>query len=1146
MTEWIVSSSVLIVLMALLRRALKGKLNPRLQYALWAIVLVRLLVPVSFGDSPLSILNFQPPRTEWSQIAEETPSASETTPIIGTETDRVQIQTGTVNQNTPQVQEQQTPQIQTPIVQTPVEEVQPQQAEQPAGEIPPISPELVLTVIWVLGMAAMTGAFVGSNFYFAQQLRRSRVSMDVVYSPVEVYVTNLVETPCLFGMVKPAIYLTPEAWENEQVRRYVLTHEITHYQQFDHVWATLRAVCLVLHWYNPLVWLAFRLSRQDGEMACDEGTLEVLGEEHRGNYGRTLIALATQSSLKGTLVTATTLADSKKAMKERIVILMKKPKTALITLIALILICGIVVGCTFTGSVETTGPEENPIAAQHPLNDAFVEAGFEYVQGEPWEETHDTGNGEVTYLICSTMYYRYVGSDPQIRLDALDGVMLTLPEEWLDQVYVIQRTCDATYLDGEVLVVSRSTLQAHQENAAGEVEPLDGMYDYLFQITSQAKSDLYYTDDPRSKDGYIGENDDYLYFLTTSEDQKLDGSAIDPEQVRGMISIPDQVDPGDTTPLFQFGTGDSNWRYMATMSIFDDPKDIDLFTLFYNGLGNSGNDLTDEERAYLLDHMVGLYTDVDRLPASELDGILNRVFGVSLADVTIPESFVYYPETDCYYHQHGDVLIPSFSITYVERTADTIVMYYDHGDDSPAAVKGEYPMGQYEYGQSMVMTLHLVDGVWQVASNQLVSDQTTEENLDYTPLTQEQIDQVNEAFAHTRTYQEGTRNTGYPTPVNGFFRCYYSTPEEIDLKAFLRHFSAYGIVDGWNEEAYTISDWSTTVTEEEFQELTQMEEWWLDGITSLEQMPVPVHKMKSEDIDAVIYHYSGVHLDELNATGVDSGMMYSGKFDAYYNFTSDYDPGHFTCTGGRIYDGYVELYSSEGVDWENVDTVLTLVERDGRYYIQSYVPVKWVNPVALTEDQIAQVNEAFQPVQTDSNGESVANPISSFFTSYYEDPTQIDLVEFLRYFSAEGYRFWDGEEGRYHVWGDDVSASEEEFQALRKKADFPYTNAETLADMPVPVHKIEANFIDQVLLDYTEYWLNELEDAGKDLPGLYYLEEYDAYYNCTSDAGFGTFVCIGGTDYGTYIELYSEDAVLTLSHRYGTYAWMIYSHLPRA
>jgi beta-lactamase regulating signal transducer with metallopeptidase domain len=129
---------------------------------------------------------------------------------------------------------------------------------------------------------------------------------------------------------------------------HVLAHEETHYHHKDHIWSLLRCICLVVHWYNPLVWLAAALSRRDSELACDEGAIRRLGEEQRAAYGRTLIGL-TCTGAGRLLRTATTMTGSKKSIKERIVLIAKKPKMKIYTLVAVILIAAIAAGCTFTG-----------------------------------------------------------------------------------------------------------------------------------------------------------------------------------------------------------------------------------------------------------------------------------------------------------------------------------------------------------------------------------------------------------------------------------------------------------------------------------------------------------------------------------------------------------------------------------------------------------------------------------------------------------------------------------------------------------------------------------------------------------------------------------------------------------------------------
>ena len=355
MTEWIVSSCVLIVVVALVRQVFKGRMSLRLQYALWALVLVRLLVPVSFGQSRISVMNAVSEKEETVYIwhtGDMGDAAPE--PAVSAPADTP----ATVPAVTPPVQTEAPAVTAAPSAQTvPGISV----GTIPVGEAPPantagIRLDQVLSTIWLAGMAVMALCLLWSNLAFWLRLRRSRRPLEGADCPLPVYVTGAAETPCLFGLLRPAVYVTPEAAGDELVMGHVLAHEYTHYRHGDHIWAVLRCLCLTLHWYNPLVWLAAALSRRDGELACDEGTLRRIGEGERLAYGRTLIAL-TCTRRGGLLRTATTMTGSKRSIRERITLIARKPKMAVYTLVAVLLIAAVAAGCTFTGAKQDTPAE---------------------------------------------------------------------------------------------------------------------------------------------------------------------------------------------------------------------------------------------------------------------------------------------------------------------------------------------------------------------------------------------------------------------------------------------------------------------------------------------------------------------------------------------------------------------------------------------------------------------------------------------------------------------------------------------------------------------------------------------------------------------------------------------------------------------
>lgn len=356
MTEWICSSCVLIVGVVSLRRLLRGRISLRLQYALWLVVLLRLLCPVNFFQSSLSIHNVEPvfrPSASHSAAADQ-PQNSLTDQLPESDSPRDPI-SGTGNDaegaNLPQtgmtaLQPDSTAQTPDSSVQEPV-------------TIPPIEWERVLMTIWAAGAVAM-GAFVlGSNVIFTWLLRRTRQDLDVTDCIVPVYTSPAVRTPCLVGLFRPVIYVTQDVAADPDSWKHVLTHELTHLRHGDHLMGVLRCAALVLHWYNPLVWLAVKLIRADGELACDEGTVARLGEQERLDYGRTLIRLTCKSRGPAELmITATTMSDSPDSIRNRIKLIAARPRTLAAALVVCIAAVGVLVGCTFTSAVELDEPEQ--------------------------------------------------------------------------------------------------------------------------------------------------------------------------------------------------------------------------------------------------------------------------------------------------------------------------------------------------------------------------------------------------------------------------------------------------------------------------------------------------------------------------------------------------------------------------------------------------------------------------------------------------------------------------------------------------------------------------------------------------------------------------------------------------------------------
>lgn len=126
--------------------------------------------------------------------------------------------------------------------------------------------------IWILSSSVLIAALL-----LLRRLLRKHIHPAVLYA---------------LWLLGRSIYVTPEAAADKAVLRHVLTHEATHYRHGDPLWAVVRGVCLAVHWWNPMVWLAAIRSKEDAELACDACAVKRLGEAERMAYGRTLVSLS--------------------------------------------------------------------------------------------------------------------------------------------------------------------------------------------------------------------------------------------------------------------------------------------------------------------------------------------------------------------------------------------------------------------------------------------------------------------------------------------------------------------------------------------------------------------------------------------------------------------------------------------------------------------------------------------------------------------------------------------------------------------------------------------------------------------------------------------------------------------------------------
>ena len=357
MLETLAMSSVLITALCLIRMA-RGRVSARLIYSLWLVAALRLMLPFSLAPSPVSAMNLGGLVTEVAAPQAEAFSGD------------------TAYEARPQAPAELT----LPDAEPGRDDSYVNTAPAPAGGTAEYIPASdgrgradTLWLIWLAGGCALAAALILQNGTLYFRLRGERRRLELDYASRPVYVAASLPSPCLFGVLRPSVYLTPASLETDERARMAVLHEETHFRHGDHIWALLRCALLCVYWFDPFVWLAACLSRRDAEFACDEGCLVKLGAEQRRVYGRALIDLVDRGRRTDILLSATTMSGGKRAVKERVkrIAASGRPKLAAAILVAALAL--IISACTFTGASRDEAGAARPLrnATAFMYNDDF-------------------------------------------------------------------------------------------------------------------------------------------------------------------------------------------------------------------------------------------------------------------------------------------------------------------------------------------------------------------------------------------------------------------------------------------------------------------------------------------------------------------------------------------------------------------------------------------------------------------------------------------------------------------------------------------------------------------------------------------------------------------------------------------------------
>ncbi|MBQ2848641.1 MAG: hypothetical protein IJE74_10335 [Clostridia bacterium] len=313
-----------IILAIILIRLLLKKAPKIFSYCLWLVAGIRLICPFSFS-SVLSIFNFLSVPVQVSSVG-------------GT----------TVNDYVPNdIGMMKVPEISTGIdmADTVINPVLP--APQLGDSANPMQIIMaVASVLWVVGIVAMSVYGVVSLVKVNKKIEFA-TKLDG-----NIFESDKVRSPFVFGIFKPKIYLP--CGMDEKQREYVILHEKNHIRRFDHITKLVSFAVLMLHWYNPLVWIGYNLMVRDMEMSCDERVLRKLGEEEKKSYGLTLVAVGANRRFAA----GAPLSFGENVVEKRIVNVLKFKKPKMLAVILCVILCVAVGVVCLTNSVTKFSKDE--------------------------------------------------------------------------------------------------------------------------------------------------------------------------------------------------------------------------------------------------------------------------------------------------------------------------------------------------------------------------------------------------------------------------------------------------------------------------------------------------------------------------------------------------------------------------------------------------------------------------------------------------------------------------------------------------------------------------------------------------------------------------------------------------------------------
>ena len=937
-----------VVILAVLAVRLLLRRAPKVfSYALWAVVLFRLLCPVSVTSAVSLMGALGAPAQERTQRTSAVEYVPADIMIRGTAPAVTQLP-------------------QPPLPAETGGAVSDAPADTAPAAVPAMSfnePVFILTLIWLAGMVLLLA------YSLVSLLRLRRRLVGTVRLRDNIYLADHIPSPFVMGLFRPKIYLPSTLTETE--RGYILRHEQYHLRRRDHLVKFLSFLALCIHWFNPLVWAAFVLSGKDMEMSCDEAVVRELGEDIRADYSASLLSLATGRRIVAGMPLAFGEGDT--GSRIRNLLNWKRPRPWVMAVCAVVCVGLIALCAANPGGTDAADGEEN---GSWPSVEAYVQD----VMLSQTEVSYYAYNADGTIssqprtAAVTDRKLIYLEKGGEVTGLAPDGILeeweyhyLTKPELDVDMDAVAlaggQYHDDEGYFDlgsGNRHIVVALRHENNRYDILCDIPTNDGIFSGYHNTMEEAIYDWYVTDQNLDLPLYVEDWIDQINYNNPNDkpgNYPVHRYDVDGGYLYIPISGWTKSDTSDSASPYWEWT--SAYNTGSIFSIVYDEKSLDVqraeaeeigftpvdeeklvwrldppaegahiryyfypaagggcwtvFTLWTDtGISEYREIFIEPQVMYL---MAESFTPVeDFTPAAGNSTRTERTstqivpVGKSSAEITVGYTTQQGPDGETIDPSAGIFLKNVAKVNNISRVGaveqDQIV-YLNNG--KTAIVPVNFTAGLNEGGEGVrtygtVVTVDLTGG-----------------GVERSVLSQQELDAYN-AVTDCTIRDESGDITGLDIhPASYFLTSYYGNVRDLNFAEFLRYFPEDG---GISDEA-------------EYEALRNLDSWPFKQAESMDDMPVPIHKISAASVNEVLRAYGGITAADLSNT---DGVFYLKDYDAYYTYTSDFGFSSFAAESGQQVENYVYLYGNLNDRNRSVLT-LRLTPGTDTWQIMSYLPL---------------------------------------------------------------------------------------------------------------------------------------------------------------------------------------------------------------